>query len=507
MSIHKRILERITTIASISGSNDKKEILALSLGTPVQEYFIQFLNYVFNEVKYTYNIKKIPEIDIHSNCTADIDTLFQLLEVMNTGTGGEEIKNLVAEFIGIADTELYLLFEMCINRSIDCGIELKTVAKTFPELDHLIVPYMRCEKEEMLDKRIVYPAIAQIKADGLFINTFFGNPSENISPKYITRYGNEAIIEGPLFEKTKLIPTKVSKFSDHILMGEFLVLGDDNKPLPREVGNGLINSYIKRFSTIKTAQIKIDEAKTEKSKQKLILKLEEKINGWKELEKRLVIKYWDLITVDEWVHKKSTRPYVKRIETLNSMLKEVFNIDNSIIEWFIPIRTKIVYNKKEIDDFFLEVLELGEEGLVVKNLELNWQHDATRQGMIKLKEFKDCDLICVGYQPGEGEYTGGIGALICESSDGLLKVDPSSGLSMEQRGLERVDMNDSSKGWKPIDGFDLNQYNKKVVALKFNTIQKAENSDTYSLFIPKIMEIRESFDKIEADDLETILKS
>ena len=52
MSIHKRILERITTIASISGSNDKKEILALSLGTPVQEYFIQFLNFVNKYVSF-----------------------------------------------------------------------------------------------------------------------------------------------------------------------------------------------------------------------------------------------------------------------------------------------------------------------------------------------------------------------------------------------------------------------------------------------------------------------
>ena len=496
----RNISERLSMISNTSGSKDKASLLALRFDKETDIEFKKFLNYVLDEVNYTYNLKKIPEYNLNQQTDLTIYDLFNLLEDMNNNSGGEEIKIKVKEFCDKADNELYSLFEMCIERSLNCGIDTKTIIKSYPELDHLISPYMRCEKEEMLDKRIKYPAIAQIKADGLFINIFTGS-----TPRFITRYGNEAIIEGILYSTIKRLSINVPNFAHHVIMGELLVRNDDGTILPREVGNGLINSYIKRFNTISNIYKKIEKAKTQKAKDKLQNELDEKIQAWNVLEHKIFIKFWDMITEEEFKAKKSDTPYSKRVEKVNNYLWLAFQQDPDLTTYIKPIDSKIVNSKQEVMDYFEEVLGLGEEGLVVKNLDLTWCHDVNRGGIIKLKEFKDCDLMIVGYLPGEGEYTGGIGALLCESSDGLLKVDPSSGLSMAQRGLERVDMNDSSKGWKPIEDFDLNQYNQKIVALKYNTIQKAENSETYSLFIPKIIEIREAFDKQTADSLEEIL--
>lgn len=90
---------------------------------------------------------------------------------------------------------------------------------------------------------------------------------------------------------------------------------------------------------------------------------------------------------------------------------------------------------------------------------------------------------------------------MCESSDGLLKVSI-SGMTESERGLERVDIMDASKGLKVIDDFDFNKYTGKIITVEFNELIKAKDKEDYSLFLPRIKEFRE--DKIEADDLEYI---
>lgn len=102
---------------------------------------------------------------------------------------------------------------------------------------------------------------------------------------------------------------------------------------------------------------------------------------------------------------------------------------------------------------------------------------------------------------GSGKYSEGIGALLCESSDGLLKVSI-SGMTESERGLERVDIMDASKGLKTIDDFDFNKYIGKIITVEFNEMIKAKDKEDYSLFLPRIKEFRE--DKTEADDLEYI---
>ncbi len=490
------IYDRIKEIANVPGSNLKKEIL----GRPFQDevtkvYFIQYLDYVFNEVKYTYHLKQIPDYIDNGMDIAEFSDLFSLFEEMNSNTGGEEIKQSVSSFLAHADFKLNMLFRWVLDRSIDAGINSDSVAKLIPELEHLIAPYMRCEKEVALDKRISYPCYGQIKADGLFINIFLEE-----EPRFITRYGNQASINGPLFNYFKDLVKVNPLFLENVLMGELLVKLN-GVILPREIGNGLINSLLKRGSTTDTFNRKVKEAKTEKAKQKLILDFQAKEAKWKETEENLMVKYWDMVGIDEFRNRKSNIIYAQRIVKINNLFAGL--PQNPICT---PILTRVINSKKEIYEFYDEVLKLGEEGLVIKNLSLTWCHDVNRGGIIKMKDFKDCDLICIGYNEGEGEYTGGIGSLICQTSDGLVLVDPSSGLSMEQRGLERVDMNDSSKGWQPIQGFDRNQYKDKIIAIKYNSIMQEDENGVRSLFLPKIEEIRESYDKREADSLAKLLE-
>ena len=79
-------------------------------------------------------------------------------------------------------------------------------------------------------------------------------------------------------------------------------------------------------------------------------------------------------------------------------------------------------------------------------------------------------------------------------------------MSQKQRGFERVDLKDSSKGIKLIEDFDLNWATGKIIAVKFNIVIKSKNNMTWSLFLPSVLEVRESYDKSLAETTEAILK-
>lgn len=134
---------------------------------------------------------------------------------------------------------------------------------------------------------------------------------------------------------------------------------------------------------------------------------------------------------------------------------------------------------------------------------MGWKnHTSTEQ--IKLKSEKVCELIITGYEHGTGKYEGGIGSFNCISHDGAVVVNVGSGLSDYERGFERLDNADSSKGLSLVCGFDGNRYIGSIISVKFNELIQSESKETYSLFLPRFIEIRH--DKTEADSLETIKK-
>ena len=84
---------------------------------------------------------------------------------------------------------------------------------------------------------------------------------------------------------------------------------------------------------------------------------------------------------------------------------------------------------------------------------------------------------------GTGKYEGMIGSLICESSDGIVKVSVGSGLTDEDRK-------------KPVE-----DYIDKIIAINYNgKITNKQNEQ--SLFLPIYLETR--FDKDIANSSEEL---
>ena len=139
----------------------------------------------------------------------------------------------------------------------------------------------------------------------------------------------------------------------------------------------------------------------------------------------------------------------------------------------------IVNNIEEAQAKFKEYYDQGEEGIILKDPKAFWE-DKRSKSLIKFKGELECDLKVVGYEEGTGKYVGKLGALVCESDDGIIKVKVGSGFNDEDR--ETIKEQD-------VIG--------KVVAVKYNARIRSKSEDE-SLFLPIFLEIREDKDKADS---------
>jgi ATP-dependent DNA ligase len=95
----------------------------------------------------------------------------------------------------------------------------------------------------------------------------------------------------------------------------------------------------------------------------------------------------------------------------------------------------------------------------------------------------ECDLKIVAVEEGKGKATGMLGAIICESADGIVKVNVGSGFNDAQR----------KQYWKEnlVD---------KIVAVKYNARIKNKQGEE-SLFLPVFVEIRDDKDVADSSKI------
>lgn len=477
----------IEKIAQTSSSNEKIEILKANKDN---ELLKKVLYYCYNPLFNYYTKHQVEEYrqyeTVEEGSEVILDYIFPVLDALiaRKFTG-----NAAIDYLNDLANELHYLDRIILNkiiaRDMACGISAKSINKVWKDLIREL-PYMRCSLLDKVD-RINFPAFVQKKADGLFCNVVIVDGDVN----FFTRNGTEFDLNC-LKDEIHHSFTANTLENSVVLHGELLVSGSDGNEESRKKGNGLINSLIKKEQSTETLLAKIAE-KIGSSKDKLVSELTRKLAEYDETDKKLKLVVWDIVPYDDWVKGESKLKYYdERFPALQLYVSEHVSI----------VDGKIVNSFEEAQEFYKEQIENGYEGAVLKNLSMGWKsHTSPEQ--LKMKSEKETDLEIVGYVPGTGENVGGIGSLCCVSSCRNLKVDV-SGLTKVMRGIERVDENDSSKGWKVIEGFDCNCYNGKIITVKFNEAIQSESKDTYSLFLPRFVEIRH--DKNEADDLETIKK-
>lgn len=168
--------------------------------------------------------------------------------------------------------------------------------------------------------------------------------------------------------------------------------------------------------------------------------------------------------------------YETRVKCYSTLLRK------RLTQTFQPVEGYKAGFLSEIADFYDRAISNGEEGIMIKN-PLNKYSFTRVTDMIKMKEEKVADLKVVGYIDGMGKYTDQVGSLICETSDGKLRVSVGSGLS------------DADRLNPPPIG--------SIVSVKYNAVSDSKTKDTKSLFLPRFIEMRT--DKTTANSIEELV--
>lgn len=398
-------------------------------------------------------IKKIPTYK--SQGVNSISWALAELEKLSTRqvTGNAGIAHLQYILNSISENDATVITRV-ISKDLRCGIAdgiVNAVVEDFiPAYPCLLArPY-----NEKNIKNIVYPAYSQLKADGLRVNFHLNGESSYICG----RSGREIDLLGQLdHDCTEL----ANQFNEPVVIdGELVVVDTDGNILPRKIGNGIISRAIK--GTISVGEAEMVRAKI-----------------------------WDVIPAKEFNSGKSSTKYSKRFSSVASAI-ELINqqrVDNKnrTVSKFSIIESRVVANLEQAQDHFNEMLNRGEEGIILKNFNGIWEDNRSKD-LVKFKAEKDCDLEIIGWNPGTGKFNNMVGSLICASSDRQVEVS--------------------------ISGFDdklrqeitntINSLMGTIVSVMYNERIKSKTRSTVdSLFLPRFIEFRH--DKSQADSSSTII--
>ena len=411
----------------------------------------------------TFGVKKIPEYTSESN-SLDIVSIMDILEkefVTREITGNAAIERLRDILSNAEEPEVV---ERLIRRDARCSVNSTLLNKVFPNLIPEIPCMLAQPMNEKTLKNIKFPAISQLKADGMRCIAFI--TSNNV--RMFSRNGTEIICE-PLKNTLMTIgQIEENLLSDNtalMLDGE-LICYKDNKLLDRKTSNGICNKVLKGTAN-------------------------------EEEQDLIQMQLWDIVKVDSnTFNPLENRSYEKRLEYLYSIL------DKSIFSKLEVIPTEIVNSMEEALEHFQKMLSQGLEGTILKNQDAKWSNTRSKD-LVKMKEENTIDLLVVDIEEGSGDFEGGLGAIICETSDKKLRVRVGTGFSFEDRGF----VNDLSNGKKVVKQIkSLEEVSKnylgKIVEVKYNQLIKSKGKDEMSLFLPRLVRVRN--DKSTANSIEEI---
>tara|TARA_R110000796_G_scaffold34020_6_gene87971 strand:- start:16934 stop:18238 length:1305 start_codon:yes stop_codon:yes gene_type:complete len=385
--------------------------------------------------------RKIPVYKTSDTVTSlenALHALYTLSSRTVTGNAAIEYLRMLLSSVSADDAKV---LERIIDKSLDCGVNSSTANKVWMGLIKEY-PVMLCSPfEQRLVDKIKFPAYVQLKMDGMRFNAIVRDGK----CEFRSRNGKEIQLLGNLEQEFINLAGDI----DCVFDGELLVMmpGDDQF-VDRQTGNGILNKANK--GTISAEQAALVHATV-----------------------------WDVIPYVLFSDSYCATPYSTRFSSLKKLIDEIPARDKKI--WLVS--SDIVENIDQANAKFEEYLGLGLEGIILKDGSGPWE-DKRAKHQIKFKGELECDLKIVAVEEGTGKYEGMLGAIVCESADGVVKVNVGSGFNDEHR--------------KTLKEKDLLG---KIVAVKYNTrIQNKSGAE--SLFLPIFVEVRE--DKTDADNSKDI---
>ena len=397
------------------------------------------LNFIYNPYITTGISDKKLNKDVFNNCnngphfgvinhcnplTSSVKEFLNYLTLNNTGS--DEVLRELAIFKATTfnTVELIELFNKIITKNLQLGIDAKTINKVIPKLIpefNVMLANKYFDKPEIVEGK---EFVLTTKIDGSRIIAMKNNGEVS----FWTRQGQKYVGLVDLENELKNITD-----DNFALDGELVAIDTD-----------LENTYKNTM----------------------------KLSRTKDLEKHgLKMLVFDYMPVMNFLLQKCPIAY----STRRAELSAIFDLNNFKYFELLPILYKGKDTSKIIEILDEQVAK-GEEGIMWNDLNAPYEFKRSNV-LLKLKKFKDCDLVITGFEEGTNKLQGTLGALILDYKGNDLRCG--SGFSEEQR----------KEIWENRD-----QYLGKIAEIKYFEETKNQNGGT-SLRFPIFKDIRE--DKTE----------
>ena len=446
--------EFFTEVNLENGSNYKIAVLK-KYKNPLLE---RILKMAYDRVSYVYGVSlnSVKNFEFQgSTLDRDLHEALDELELLSSRvlTGHTALKHIIMVMDSLPDFEASII-ERIIDRDMKINLGTTSINKVFPGLIQKPV-YMRCSTyNEKTAKKIKYFALIQKKSDGTYREfTVSGGVVQSLSrsgesyeyPVLFEQmkdlkdgvYVGELIVKASQELLDSLDSDKVTELKEKFLENPDLIL-------PRELGNGLINSLNPPHNNI-------------------------------------VLELWDFITIEEY---SNARAKIKNKIQYVDRFAEVRGISKDNIRC---IEYRRVENIQEALKYTSEVMQDGFEGTILKNLDAVFR-DGTSPDQLKLKLEIEADVRITGFTPGTGKNSEYFGAITFENDEGTIKGQVGVSSMTEKLRNEIHTNRDSMIG--------------KIMEVQFNDLTRARGSETWAFSHPRFIELRE--DKDEADTLEKV---
>ena len=450
-------LSKLLQVQYISSTNKKVEFIKFNES---DLEFIKLLKFLLDNLIVTNISRKKLYKSVNRFEFKELNSISEFIDFLSNECSGKDydiatIQNFIYNVVYWNEDEVKILESIaCKDIALGCGDKLfnKSVSKSnqIETIKYMGASVMDIKK---IDKLISEnDAYAQLKCDGLYCSTHINKGRVS----FFSRNGKQMFLGGKL--KSELESIQLNR----IICGELLLKGYTSSN--RSESNGMIRVLISSNEKVENGNLE-ESAKFEK---KYGISLEQ-------ANDLLYIIAWDCLDTfnDE-------RLYKYRLIDLYSTIENITNI--------IVVKGKPINNKIELFEYFTEFLSEGEEGIIVKGLNRKFV-DGKPSHSIKLKLSFQCELRIKDFVGGaiNSKYENTLGALYCESEDGLMKTKL-SGMRDELRDII----------WNNKD-----KYKDCVIEIECSGISKAKDSDHFSFFFPRFKDFR--FDKDRADTYEEIL--
>ena len=203
-----------------------------------------------------------------------------------------------------------------------------------------------------------------------------------------------------------------------------------------------------------------------------------------------------------------------------NLIKEPFKKRRGLIEKIVSnekrkivvVKNLITSSEKEVEEFYKESLDAGNEGVMFKKLDSPYKPGARVGHMVKLKPtMETLDLVIVGADWGEGKRASWLSSftLACMDEDGNFLEIGKMGTGIKEKEEEGISFKQLTEELKPLiiseKGKQVKVKPKIVIEVDYEEIQKSPTySSGYALRFPRLKNLRSDRDASEISSLDMV---